>query len=356
MQDVKRDVAASAESALDVQMPDHIHQWDWAATPLGPKEDWSPALRTTYDIVMGTGFAACATWGDDQTLIYNAAYIPFLGARHPAALGRPIDEVWHDVWDEIAPLIESAKAGERVFLENMHLVMSRNGYPEDTYWTFSYSALLDEGRVMGILNIAMEATASVLAERNQSLLVHEATHRVKNTLAMVQAIAKQSLRGLADRTLAKTFEERLQAFASAHDILFRRDWAIADLQEIISGALDKIIGSDRYTLQGPAIQVSARVAQTASLLAHELATNALKHGALTAAEGKVDVAWGVTEEALTLVWRESGGPPAAAPTRRGFGSRLIDAGLAGTGGAALRYDSTGLTAEFTAPIATLLER
>lgn len=337
-------------------MPDHIDQWDWAETPLGPKEAWSPALRTTYDIIMGTGFAACATWGDDQTLMYNAAYIPFLGARHPAALGQPIHEVWSDVWDDIAPLIARAKAGERVFLENLHLVMTRNGYPEDTYWTFSYSALREDGRVMGILDIATDTTAAVLAERNQTLLVHEATHRVKNTLSMVQAIAKQSLRGLADRATVKTFDERLQAFASAHDILFRRDWAVADLQEIVAGVLDKIIEHDRYTIQGPATQVSARVAQTVSLLAHELATNALKYGALTAPEGTIDVTWAVTQEAFVLVWTESGGPPATIPTRRGFGSRLIESGLTGTGGAALRYEETGLTAEFTAPIATLLER
>jgi len=337
-------------------MPDHIDQWDWAETPLGPKDTWSPALRTTYDIIMGTGFAACATWGDDQTLIYNAAYMPFLGARHPAALGQPIHEVWSDVWHEIAPLIERAKAGERVFLENLRLEMTRNGYPEETYWTFSYSALREDGRVMGILDIATDTTAAVLAERNQALLVQEATHRVKNTLSMVQAIAKQSLRGLADRATVKTFDERLQAFASAHDILFRRDWAVADLQEILSGALDKIIGPDRYSIHGPATTISARVAQTASLLAHELATNALKYGALTASEGTVDLTWTKNQEALVMVWRESGGPPATVPMRRGFGSKLIEAGLTGTGGAALRYEETGLTAEFTAPIATLLER
>lgn len=89
---------------------------------------------------------------------------------------------------------------------------------------------------------------------------------------------------------------------------------------------------------------------------HELATNALKHGALTAAAGKIEVTWTLSQDTMTWVWRERGGPPATAPTRRGFGSRLIDAGLAGTGGAALRYEGMGLTAEFTAPIATLLER
>lgn len=338
------------------QMPELIDQFDWGQTPLGPKAGWSPALQTTYDILMGTGFAACATWGDAQTLLYNAAYIPFLGDRHPAALGRPIQTVWHDVWDEIAPLIAKAKAGERVFLENLHLVMSRNGYPEDTYWTFSYSPLLQDEEVMGILDIAIETTGSVLAQRNQSLLVHEATHRVKNTLAMVQAIAKQSLRGLADRALVKTFEDRLQAFASAHDILLRRDWSVADLEEIISGSLDKILDSERFTLQGPAIQVSARVAQTVSLLVHELATNALKHGALSVEGGGIAVEWTVSREALVLVWRERGGPAAAPPTRRGFGSKLIDRGLAGTGGAQLRYEPEGLTAEFTAPIAILTER
>jgi PAS domain-containing protein len=141
-----------------------LKNFDWSQTPLGPVEKWPTALRTTYDIMMSSGFGMFATWGADRTLIYNDAYVPFLGARHPAALGRPLEQVWSDVWDDIGPLVQRAMAGETVHHENMHLLMNRNGYPEDTYWTFSYSPLRDGGKVMGILDVAYETTAMLAAQ------------------------------------------------------------------------------------------------------------------------------------------------------------------------------------------------
>jgi len=140
----------------------HFENFDWSRTPLGPRETWSPALATTYEIMRSSHVAMCAAWGSEQTFIYNAAYAPFLGLRHPNALGQRIDTVWHDVWSEIAPLIERAMAGERVQFQNHHFVMTRNGYEEDTYWDFSYSALHDCGEVVGFLNVATEATHHVV--------------------------------------------------------------------------------------------------------------------------------------------------------------------------------------------------
>ncbi len=107
----------------------------------------------------------CAIWGPERTFLYNQAYMPFLGARHPEALGQPIDRVWHDVWSDIAPLVARAMAGETVHLENLHLVMTRNGYREDTYWTFSYSPLRDGDVVMGMLDVAYETTALLAAQQ-----------------------------------------------------------------------------------------------------------------------------------------------------------------------------------------------
>jgi hypothetical protein len=108
----------------------YLKQFDWAPTPLGSQASWSSALRTTYDILMASGFGMCAVWGPERTFLYNEAYIPFLAERHPHALGRPIDQVWFDVWSDIAPLIDRAMAGETVHLENLHLVMTREGYEE----------------------------------------------------------------------------------------------------------------------------------------------------------------------------------------------------------------------------------
>jgi PAS domain S-box-containing protein len=141
-----------------------IKTFDWSQTPLGPMQAWPPSLLTAYDIMMSSGFGMCATWGPAKTLLYNDAYAPFLGKRHPAALGQPFDEVWGDIWHEIGPLYERAMAGESVRLENMHLVMNRNGYPEDTYWTFSYSPLRDGDAILGFLDVAVETTEMVLAQ------------------------------------------------------------------------------------------------------------------------------------------------------------------------------------------------
>lgn len=336
-------------------MPKSIDEFDWAVTPLGPKEFLPAALRTTYDIMMGTEFATCATWGPEQTLIYNAAYIPFLGARHPDALGRPIHEVWSDVWRDIEPLIAKAMSGERVYMQNMHLVMTRNGFPEDTYWTFSYSPLRDGDRVEGILDIAIETTAQIIAERERALVMAETTHRLKNTLALVQAIAQQTLRDVPDRERVRVFDDRLHALASAHDVLLQHDWNGADLKGLIEMALVRVTDPSRFNIEGPQMVVKAPIAQSVSLLIHELATNAIKYGALTEAAGTVSVSWAREGQLVRMEWRERGGPPAAAPKRKGFGSRLVGLGLTGNGGVEKDFGPEGLTVRLTASVESLLE-
>ncbi|WP_233124601.1 hybrid sensor histidine kinase/response regulator [Agrobacterium vaccinii] len=138
--------------------------FDWSVTPIGPKEQWSVALRTTYDLITASGFGMCAAWGPEGTFLYNEPYAEFLGDRHPAALGQPIAQVWPEIWDDIKPLVNRAMAGETIRLENMHLTMTRNGYEEDTYWTFSYSPLRDGDVVSGFLNVAHDTTALVVAQ------------------------------------------------------------------------------------------------------------------------------------------------------------------------------------------------
>ncbi len=119
--------------------------------------------------MLDTPQAMCLSWGSEMALIYNDAYAPFLGLRHPAALGRPFAEVWHDVWPDVAPLVQRALAGEQVRQDDMHLLMNRNGYDESTWWSFCYSpARDDDGVVQGMLNIATDSTIRVLAERRHA--------------------------------------------------------------------------------------------------------------------------------------------------------------------------------------------
>jgi len=147
-------------------VPSILDDFDWAATPLGAQARWPAELRTTCAIMRTSSFAMCATWGPARTLIYNDAYIALLGERHPWALGRPIEAVWPDVWPTIAPLVDQVLAGEPVHQQHMHLLTTRNGYPEDTYWTFSYSPLSDaSGAIAGFLNVAIETTQVVTIEQ-----------------------------------------------------------------------------------------------------------------------------------------------------------------------------------------------
>ncbi|MEN5061539.1 PAS domain-containing protein [Luteimonas sp. TWI1416] len=148
------------------EMAGRIAAFDWSTTPLGPLEHWPQSLRTTVALMLDSRFAMCLTWGPELTFLYNDAYAPMLGAKEADALGRPIARIWPDVWDDILPLIEQALGGTATSHEDMPLTMLRHGYPEETYWTFSYTPVRDEqGRIPGFLNITTETTHKVLAQR-----------------------------------------------------------------------------------------------------------------------------------------------------------------------------------------------
>ncbi|KQM30933.1 PAS domain-containing protein, partial [Sphingomonas sp. Leaf10] len=150
-------------------MNDMLAAFDWSTTPLGPRGAWPVSLRTAVDIMMASGHAMCLAWGPERTFLYNDAYIPILGKRHPFAFGVTFAEAWPDVWEEIEPLVDKTFAGETSTFSDMPLLMARNGYPEDTWWRFSYSPVRDEGgAVAGLLNVTIETTDSVKAERDRS--------------------------------------------------------------------------------------------------------------------------------------------------------------------------------------------
>lgn len=199
--------------------------------------------------------------------------------------------------------------------------------------------------------------ARVQAEELQGVLNHELAHRLKNTLAIVQSIATQTLRNVTEREPVEAFERRVLALSRAHDMLMQKSWTAAKLKAVMEGVLSMQADMDRFALDGPDMDISPQAALSLSMLLHELATNALKYGALSAQAGTVRVAWR-TEEGLapTLVldWSEVGGPNVTAPSGRGgFGSKLIRMGLLGTRAADLCYDPTGLRAEFRAPLADM---
>jgi PAS domain S-box-containing protein len=139
---------------------------DWQSSPLGPPDSWPPELATALSMAMSSTFPMFVAWGPQQVFLYNDAYIPILGDKHPSAFGEQFHRVWWEIWSDLAPIAERALANQPSYFEDMPLAMERKGYTEQTYFTFSYSPLHDgEGRVMGMHCTCIETTARVEAER-----------------------------------------------------------------------------------------------------------------------------------------------------------------------------------------------
>jgi signal transduction histidine kinase len=149
---------------------------DWADTPLGPMEGWPQALRIAVSICLNSRFPMFVWWGPELVNIYNDAYVPVLGRRHPQAFGRSALESWSEIWDVLGPQMEAVmKRGEPTWNERVLLVMERNGFPEETWFTWSYSPIYDDaGGIGGLFCACSEETGRVLAERERDRLVREA--------------------------------------------------------------------------------------------------------------------------------------------------------------------------------------
>ena len=201
-------------------------------------------------------------------------------------------------------------------------------------------------------------------EEHQRLLINELNHRVKNTLAIVQSIAAQTLKGedVGPQT-RRALESRLAALAAAHDLLTTEHWETASLRQVIVKAgLGCGAGADRFDVAGPSLRLQPQTAVSVAMAIHELCTNAVKYGALSVEGGKVTVHWRADgpedDRRLTLVWRETGGPPVSPPSRRGFGTRLIERGLASDlgGTARIEFAPEGVVCTVEAPLPEEEER
>lgn len=197
------------------------------------------------------------------------------------------------------------------------------------------------------------------AEERQQLLVHELNHRVKNMLATVQSVARQSLGAPEINSHSQDFEQRLVALAWAYEILTREQWAGAPLQEVLGRTMAPHAAghAERVILEGPDLWLPPNEALAIAMATHELATNAVKYGGLSNDVGVVAIRWRVTPEAghdrLELEWAERGGPRVRPPERRGFGSRLVERSLARElgGQVAMDFDPEGLRCRISAPVA-----
>lgn len=190
-------------------------------------------------------------------------------------------------------------------------------------------------------------------QRHLQLVVAELNHRVKNTLAIIQSFAHQSLKGSASpREAAESFEGRLAALAAAHRLLTEESWDNIGLAELIADAVHPHNDTGtRFAVEGPDLMVSPKTAITLAMTLHELATNSTKYGALGSATGYVRLSWSVEDGKFRLVWKDVDGPPCRDPKRSGFGTRMLRRALAAElgGKASLHYEPDGLRYEVTAP-------
>lgn len=215
-------------------------------------------------------------------------------------------------------------------------------------WALSRAVpLFDErGDIRSWMGAASDITDRKTAEEYQQLLNDELTHRMKNTFSMVQAIATRTLRQASDVEEGRAaISERLGALSRAQDILTGANFSGGDIRAVVTAALaphQEV--EERISVEGPGVDLAAHQALGLSLATHELATNASKYGALTSPDRKISVSWTLTEGAFAFDWVESGGPPAVAPRRRGFGWRLIEDIVASyfDGEAQLLFDTSGL--------------
>ncbi len=216
-----------------------------------------------------------------------------------------------------------------------------------------------DGTIKGVVVAVSDIDARKRAEAMQGLLNGELSHRMKNLLAMVQAIARQTMRGTADlATMRETLSDRLVALGKAHDILIEGAADHTRLAAVLRGGIglhDE--GAGRFAYAGPDVEIDGKAVMPLSLMLHELSTNAAKYGALSSLEGRVALDWSILRapgrpDGLRLVWRESGGPAVTPPKRKGFGSWVIERGLTDQigGTISLDYAPGGLVCTLEAPL------
>ena len=321
-QEQEREGRLRAEAALRQSearfhlLADSIPQLAWMANPDG----WIFWYNKRWYDYTGTTLEDMEGWG-------------WRKVHHPEHIDRVVARIqrsWQtgEPWEDTFPL------------------RARNGS-----WRWFLSRALpvhdEESRVIRWFGTNTDVTELREAEERQKFLLGELNHRVRNTLAAVLSIANQTMhRARSLRVFREKFSGRLLALSRVHDLLAREIWDGADLGDVLVEMLAPWRSeqqSARFAVSGPKVRLGPTAAVTLGMAFHELATNAARHGALTAPAGRVTVDWGIDwrggkAPALEVHWRESGGPPVSSPGARGFGSRLLEGGLAQELNAEVRLD------------------
>ena len=270
---------------------------------------------------------------EGRMTLVNPLFCHIVGRTETELKGLRMHDITHpDDLPQNAILFERLIAkGERFEYEKRYV------RPDGSFvWVHnSVSPIVDaKGRVHRVLAVVLEITEHKLAEAHRELLLHELNHRVKNTLATVQSIASQTARGAATvDAFHKAFMARLMALSGTHNLLQVGDWHGALLRDVVLTELAPYqTDAARWTIEGADVLLEPNTALAFGMAIHELTTNAAKYGALSNANGRLNISWVAAAQtngkALRFVWCETDGPPVQANRREGFGTRLITEGLA----------------------------
>lgn len=306
--------------------------------------------------------AAIVKYSDDAILSkdlngiimsWNRGAERLFGYTAEETIGRPVTLLIPEgMPDEEPGILERIRRGEEID-HYQTIRVRKDGSRVDV--SLCVSPVLDtDGRVVGASKIARDVTLEKHAQQQREVLINELNHRVKNTLATVQSIARLSLRyATTMEAFGESFDARLLALSKTQDLLTCGNWIQAPLRDVVANELAPY-RSDAHPvcLTGGDLQLKPRLLMAFGMLVHELTTNAVKYGALSLPGGQVDVSWRrESGDRLHLSWVERGGPPIdRPPTRRGMGSRLLESVVAGLGGTAeLEYAKTGVSCIIDVP-------
>jgi PAS domain S-box-containing protein len=222
---------------------DLIAKHDWSGSPIGEPEGWPSSLRTVVALLLQSKFPMFVAWGPELAFLYNDAYAEILGSKHPGALGQRFDHIWAEIWADISPLVDAALAGQSLFQKDLPLVMNRKGFPEQAWFTFSYSPVLDDdGRVGGMFCAVTETTQTVISQRRDQFRIS----------------LERKLRGLADpvqimEAAAEALGRELgvarvgygEIDPNEEDVIVEQDWT--------DGRVGSVAGRHRMDNFGPEI-------------------------------------------------------------------------------------------------------
>ena len=328
-----RELVAGRPATLDApKMPELADVWNALKSAAEDRNRTDQSLRRSFEtyfrLIKNAAFGVYLVDGEFRLAEVSLGAKKIFQNVEPL-IGRDFGEVMGSIWpkpfaDKVIAIFKHTLAtGEPFHSANMSEVRNDTGEREAYDWRVERVALPDGG--YGAVCYFYDLSERLRHEQHVRYLMNELNHRSKNMIGLVQAIARSTKAGSVEDFVSR-FNDRLRALAANQDILVKTEWRGADLKELASAHLgifaDNLGG--RIEIDGQSLMLNAAAAQALGMALHELATNAVKYGALSNDRGQVRVAWEAADGRLTCTWKEEGGPPVDPPTRHGFGTTVIE--------------------------------